>query len=32
MREPVPFLDTKAMDWTQPGPPGIYAKLLSRDP
>ena len=32
MREPVPFLDTKAMEWDQPGPPGLYSKLLSRDP
>ncbi len=32
MREAVPFLDTKDMDWAQPGPPGIYSKLLSRDP
>lgn len=32
MRDAVPFLDTKAMDWAQPGPPGIYSKLLSRDP
>ena len=32
MREPVPFLDTKAMEWVKPGPPGIYSKLLSRDP
>ena len=32
MREPVPFLDTKAMDWTQSGLPGIYSILLSRDP
>jgi hypothetical protein len=32
MREPVPFLDTNAMPWAKPGPPGIYSKLLSRDP
>lgn len=32
MRETVAFLDTKAMLWEQPGPPGMYAKLLSRDP
>ncbi len=32
MRDPVPFLDTNAMPWTKPGPPGIYTKLLSRDP
>ncbi len=32
MRDPVPFLDTKAMEWDQPSPPGLYSKLLSRDP
>lgn len=32
MRDPVPFLDTKAMPWNQPGPPGMYSKLLSLDP
>lgn len=32
MRETVSFLDTKAMPWDQPGPPGMYVKLLSRDP
>lgn len=32
MRDRVAFLDTKAMDWDKPGPPGIYSKLLSRDP
>lgn len=32
MRKTVSFLDTKAMAWEQPGPPGMYAKLLSRDP
>lgn len=32
MRDPVPFLDTAAMPWAKPGPPGIYSKLLSRDP
>ncbi|MEQ9109935.1 MAG: hypothetical protein RIF37_01500 [Rhodospirillaceae bacterium] len=32
MRDPVPFLDTHAMPWMKPGPPGIYSKLLSRDP
>ncbi len=32
MRDAVPFLDTKTMDWAKPGPPGIYSKLLSRDP
>ena len=32
MRDPVRFLDTKTMDWDQPGPPGVYSKLLSCDP
>lgn len=32
MRETIAFLDTKAMPWDQPGPPGMYSKLLSRDP
>lgn len=32
MRETVTFLDTKDMPWAQPGPPGVYSKLLSRDP
>lgn len=32
MRDAVPFLDTNDMPWAKPGPPGIYSKLLSRDP
>ena len=32
MRDPVPFLDSNAIPWAKPGPPGIYSKLLSRDP
>lgn len=32
MRDPVPFLDATEMPWAKPGPPGIYAKLISHNP